>query len=197
MYDWNGNGKHDSFDDAMFMALLEDDLERHPPKKSTKKNTAANMSGGDFMITLLIGGLFMVFFMCIVYGQALLGIALIVIAMGVVLLVIGDSSGSSSSVSATTPKYQPTNNERIRERMKTIQQETSYGKIIKTYDKTLVFQLTERWKKLGEACLYYCNYEKEYYIQKVDFAKIGACEVYWAGRVKKSFAKTDFKHRRE
>ena len=38
MYDWNHNGKHDAFDDAMFMALLEDDLERHPPgKKHTNK----------------------------------------------------------------------------------------------------------------------------------------------------------------
>ena len=42
MYDWNGNGKHDSFDDAMFMALLEDDLERHPPGKKTYKSSSSS-----------------------------------------------------------------------------------------------------------------------------------------------------------
>lgn len=44
MYDWNSNGKHDSFDDAMFMALLEDDLERHPPGKKTYKSSGSSMS---------------------------------------------------------------------------------------------------------------------------------------------------------
>lgn len=32
MYDWNGNGKHDVFDDAIFHSLLDDDLNRYPPK---------------------------------------------------------------------------------------------------------------------------------------------------------------------
>ena len=41
MYDWNHNGKHDAFDDAMFMALFEDDLERNPPgKKRSSKSSA-------------------------------------------------------------------------------------------------------------------------------------------------------------
>ncbi|MBQ3509974.1 MAG: hypothetical protein IJA90_08175 [Peptococcaceae bacterium] len=197
MYDWNGNGKHDSFDDAMFMALLEDDLERHPPKTGKKTSTAkkvADMSLGDVLVTGVIGGLIAILFMSIAYGYALVGIGIIIIAVVAVFLIVGEPvSNTSSSSTSSQRQYPQTNNERVRERMKTIQQETSYGKIIKTYDKTLVFQLTERWKKLGEACLYYCNYEKEYYIQKVDFAKIGACEVYWAGRIKKSFAKTDFK----
>lgn len=40
MYDWNGNGKHDAFDDAMFHALLEDDLEKNPPTKHKRSNTS-------------------------------------------------------------------------------------------------------------------------------------------------------------
>jgi hypothetical protein len=109
-----------------------------------------------------------------------------------VFLFVGEPVSSNTSSTSAQTAYPPTNNVREREQMKTIQKETSYGKIIKTYDKTLVFQLTERWKKLGEACLYYGNYEKEYYIQKVDFAKIAACEVYEYGNVRKCAVKPDF-----
>lgn len=196
MYDWNGNGKHDSFDDAMFHAIVEDDLHRYPPKKKTSTaKKVADMSFGEVLVTGVIGGLITILFMSIAYGYALVGIGIIVIAVVAVFLIVGEPTSSSTSSSSTSSQtqYPQTNNERIRDRMKVIQQETSYGKIIKTYDKTLVFQLKERWAKLGEACLYYCNYEKEYYIQKVDFAKVAGCEVYWAGRVKKCARKPEFK----
>lgn len=59
MYDWNGNGKHDSFDDAMFHALLDDDLRRHPPKgKSSYKSTSAS-DGSEFGCGLLLTMTFM------------------------------------------------------------------------------------------------------------------------------------------
>ena len=196
MYDWNGDGKHDSFDDAMFHAIVEDDLHRYPPKKKTSTaKKVADMSFGDVLVTGVIGGLISILLMSIAYGYAFVGIGIIVIAVVAVFLFVGEpaSSNTSSSSASAQMAYPPTNNERVRERMKTIQKETSYGKIIKTYDKTLVFQLIERWKKLGEAYLYYGNYEKEYYIQKVDFAKIAACEVYEYGNVRKCAVKPDFK----
>ena len=195
MYDWNGNGKHDSFDDAMFMALAEDDLKRYPPKKKTSTTKkVADMSFGDVLVTGVIGGLISILLMSIAYGYAFVGIGIIVIAVVAVFLLVGEPASSNTSSSSTSAQmaYPPTNNERVRDQMKTIQKETSYGKIIKTYDKTLVFQLTERGKKLGEACLYYCNYEKEYYIQTVDFAKMAACEVYEYGKVRKCAVKPDF-----
>ena len=46
MYDWNHNGKHDAFDDAMFMALLEDDLEKNPPYKRHKQHTSDDGTWG-------------------------------------------------------------------------------------------------------------------------------------------------------
>ena len=134
MYDWNGNGKHDSFDDAMFMALLEDDLERHPPKTGKKTSTAkkvADMSLGDVLVTGVIGGLIAILFMSIAYGYALVGIGIIIIAVVAVFLIVGEPvSNTSSSSTSSQRQYPQTNNERVRERMKTIQQETAYGKII-------------------------------------------------------------------
>ena len=56
MYDWNGNGKRDSFDDAMFMALLEDDLERYPPEKKTYRSSGSSMSFLEEMGCLLYLG---------------------------------------------------------------------------------------------------------------------------------------------
>ena len=193
MYDWNGNGKHDSFDDAVFMALLDDDLRRHPPKKAVKKKTIADTSFGDMMISVLITSLIGVFFVCVISGYALVGVMLIVIAVLVMVLVVGETSGSASGSGQVQSGPRLTHNEQVRERAKAIEKELYYGKIIKTYDKSFYFQLTERWKKLGDACLYYCNYENEYYIKKVNFAQIAACEVYSSSRVIKRYTKPDFK----
>ena len=46
MYDWNGNGKHDAFDDAMFHALLEDDLEKNPPSNRKRSNSSVEGTEG-------------------------------------------------------------------------------------------------------------------------------------------------------
>ena len=58
MYDWNGNGKHDSFDDAMFMALLEDDLERHPPKSGKRQSSSDDDWGCAIGCGAFVGLLF-------------------------------------------------------------------------------------------------------------------------------------------
>ena len=49
MYDWNHNGKHDSFDDAMFMALLVDDLEKNPPAKRKRSSSSQDDNLGCAM----------------------------------------------------------------------------------------------------------------------------------------------------
>lgn len=52
MYDWNGNGKHDVFDDAIFHSLLDDDLNRYPPKGGK----GSGSSGDDDLGCAIIGG---------------------------------------------------------------------------------------------------------------------------------------------
>ena len=42
MYDWNGNGKHDVFDDAIFHSLLDDDLNRYPPKGGKRQSSSGD-----------------------------------------------------------------------------------------------------------------------------------------------------------
>ena len=90
MYDWNGNGKHDAFDDAMFMALLEDDLERHPPgKKSTVRKSSSSSEGSmgcTFYLIFLIFAPLYTAFEFLMMGEG--GIALFVIMLAVALNII-------------------------------------------------------------------------------------------------------------
>ena len=56
MYDWNGNGKHDAFDDAIFHSLLDDDLNSYPPKSGKSSGS----SGDDDRACAIIGGTIMI-----------------------------------------------------------------------------------------------------------------------------------------
>ncbi|MBQ3119870.1 MAG: hypothetical protein IJC12_03280 [Peptococcaceae bacterium] len=59
MYDWNHNGKHDAFDDAMFHALLEDDLEKNHPTKHKRTNIS---DSGDLGCSIGCGAVVAVVF---------------------------------------------------------------------------------------------------------------------------------------
>ena len=115
MYDWNGNGKHDSFDDAMFMALLEDDLERHPPGKKTYRSSSSSSSEGSMGCMLYFA--FLIFFPLYAAFEFLLmgegGIAVGIIVLGVLLNIAAFCfMGSSTSVSEenkTAPKNSTVN----------------------------------------------------------------------------------------
>ena len=87
MYDWNGNGKHDSFDDAMFMALAEDDLKRYPPGKRTYRSNLSSSffeeMGCMLYFILLIFAPLCTAFMFFIEGEG--GIALGAIVLGILL----------------------------------------------------------------------------------------------------------------
>ena len=110
MYDWNGNGKHDSFDDAMFMALLEDDLERHPPGKKTYRSSSSSSSEGSMGCMLYFA--FLIFFPLYAAFEFLImgegGIAVGIIVLGVLLNIAAFCfMGSSTSASAENKTAKP------------------------------------------------------------------------------------------
>ena len=62
MYDWNHNGKHDAFDDAMFHALLEDDLEKNPPTdRRLSKSPIDGTEGCSIGCAFVFGIVFYIF----------------------------------------------------------------------------------------------------------------------------------------
>jgi len=101
MYDWNHNGKHDAFDDAMFMALYEDDLERHPPgKKSSYRSSSDGGSCGCLIcyILLIFAPLYTALeFFLIGEGGIALGVIGLAAFFGIMLMHFSNSNGKSKS----------------------------------------------------------------------------------------------------
>ena len=50
MYDWNVIGKHDALDDAIFHLLLDDDLNRYPPKGGKSSGSSGDDNCGCAII---------------------------------------------------------------------------------------------------------------------------------------------------
>lgn len=101
MYDWNHNDKHDAFDDAMFMALYEDDLERHPPgKKSSYRSPSGEGSIGCliYYILLIFAPLYAALeFVLMGEGGIALGIIGLAVFLSILLMNSINSNGKSKS----------------------------------------------------------------------------------------------------
>ena len=113
MYDWNHNGKHDAFDDAMFMALYEDDLERHPPGRKKTYRPSSDDTDGCFWASIMfmlgaaaiifVGGMIILgFLMAVMDGDVWLLLLMIGVLVGAFCLYIKFTSKPSES-SATSP----------------------------------------------------------------------------------------------
>lgn len=114
MYDWNGNGKHDSFDDAMFMALLEDDLERHPPGKKTYRSSSSSSSSFFEEMGCMLYFWFLIFLplalivMFLFYGEWELVLLVVLIAVfvhiGLYKILVEPHSNDKKEKQKTQPK---------------------------------------------------------------------------------------------
>lgn len=118
MYDWNGNGKHDAFDDAMFQALLEDDLKRNPPGKKHAYRSASDSSNADIgcflaailllfgigIVFVFVGGLLQTF----ENGSIGLLLVLVAILVGLIYFYRKNSIAASGSTDSTRSPEVPT-----------------------------------------------------------------------------------------
>ena len=115
MYDWNHNGKHDAFDDAMFMALYEDDLERHPPGRKKTYRPSSDDTDGCFWASIMfmlgavaiifVGGMLILgFLMAVMDGDAWLLLLMIGVIVGAFCLYIKFTSKPSESSATSSVK---------------------------------------------------------------------------------------------
>lgn len=86
MYDWNRNGEHDAFDDAMFMTLLDEDLERHPPSKKEKFEIPPE-SVGCSVIAVIVLAVMLLFLVAVMYldDEAVMLLFFWIAAMAIVI----------------------------------------------------------------------------------------------------------------